>query len=104
MIGRFRIDLAGFHDFFPRNTCWILKPIHVPTLEKGQIEGNVGRVEVGIIIDFIEKTSEVFDIIHCMSIKMIVLRIKTFILQSQTSQVPLQLLSVVFILFIEHFF
>ena len=77
MIGRFRIDLAGFHDFFPRNTCWILKPIHVPTLEKGQIEGNVGRVEGGFIINFIEKSGEVFDVVHFLrSIKIEVLGIK----------------------------
>jgi hypothetical protein len=67
MIGRFRIDFAGFHDFFPRNTCWILKPIHVPTLEKGQIEGNVRWINGGFITYSIEKSGEVFDVVHIFS-------------------------------------
>jgi hypothetical protein len=38
MIRRFRIDLAGFHNFFPGYACWILEPVYVPALEERQIE------------------------------------------------------------------
>ena len=104
MIGCFGIYLAGFHYFFSRNTSWIFEPVHVPTLKKCQIERNVGWIYCGFVIDFVEKAGEVFDVIHCLSIKMVVLSIKTFILQSQTSQAPLQLFLVVSILFFHQFF
>ena len=59
-------------------------------------------IDVGFSIDFIEKTGEMFDVVHGSIIKMIELSIKTFLLHSQTSQVPLQFLPVDSILLFQH--
>ena len=69
MVGGLGTDLADAHYLVSRDADRVQKAVDVPELEQGDVQADVGRVEVPVRDDAVEKTAEVFDVVHYRSIK-----------------------------------
>lgn len=64
MVGSLGADFADAHHFVPRDADGVYKTVDVPELEQGNVQADVGGVEVRILDDQVEETVEVFDVVH----------------------------------------
>ena len=69
MVGGLGTDLADAHYLVSRDADRVQKAVDVPELEQGDVQADVGRVEAPVLDDAVEKTGEVFDVVHFGSIK-----------------------------------
>lgn len=68
MIGSFGFNFGIIHHFFARNNNWGFKSVEVPSLEQSQIQTNVCMTNGIVLIGFVEKSCEVFDVVHILYI------------------------------------
>lgn len=71
MVGGLGTYLADAHYFVSRDADRVQKAVDVPELEQGDVQADVGRVEVLVQDDAVEETAEVFDVVHYGSIKIL---------------------------------
>ena len=64
MVGSFGTNFTDAHYFIPRDANGVYKTVDVPELEQGNIQADVGGVEVLVLDDEVEETVEVFDVVH----------------------------------------
>ena len=67
MIGCFRADFTYPHYFITRNTNWIFEPTAIPELKQRHIQTDVCWIECFVGSHFLEKSCEMFYVIHLTS-------------------------------------
>ena len=64
MIGCFGTYFTDSHYLIAGDADWILKPVEVPKLKNGNIQADVCWIERVVLDNFVEKSSEVFNVVH----------------------------------------
>lgn len=64
VVGGLGTDFGELHGLFTVNKETIGETVHVPELEQGKVQANVGGVQSGVFIEFLAHGVEMFDVIH----------------------------------------
>ena len=56
MISCLGADFTYTHYFVSRDANWVKKAVNIPKLKQGNVQADVGRVEVPILNDAVEET------------------------------------------------
>ena len=64
VVGSLGTDFADAHHFVTHDADGVYKTVDVPELEQGNVQADVGGVEVLVLDDEVEETVEVFDVVH----------------------------------------
>ena len=64
VVGSHGTDFADAHHFVKRDADGVYNTVDVQELAQGNVQADVGGVEVLVLDDEVEETVEVFDVVH----------------------------------------